>query len=228
MAYKKCQEPQPDILTCLEKAEKLEIRGYQGNIHASWIGNQKVLIKSAAGKGITAWINRLMLRREYNIYQRLDGIPGVPHCFGFFLNRYLVLEHVDAQTMRDVGIFDQESFLVEMLSVIRAVHSRGVAHGDLKRKDNVLVTRDSKPYLIDFGVSVVRKKGFHPLNYLWHSFCHQHDFNAWLKHKYGRDLTNMSPEDASLYRFLWPERLFRILNRPWRILIKPRKKKPRD
>ena len=120
--------------------------------------------------------------------------------------------------MRDTCIIDRESFLGEMLNIIKAVHSRGVAHGDLKRKDNVLVTRDSKPCLIDFGVSVVRKQGFHPLNYFWHRFCHQHDFNAWLKHKYGRNLANMSPEDASLYRPLWVERLARMIKPFWRRL----------
>ena len=200
-----------EVLACLKRGRKLEARGYQGHVHTAQIGDKKVIIKSAAGWGIAVWINRWMLRREYSIYRRLDGVTGIPHCFGFFQGRYLVLEYVDAQTMRDASIADREAFLVEMLDIIKAVHSHGIAHGDLKRKDNILVTSDSKPYLIDFGVSAVRKRGFRPLNYFWHSFCHQHDFNAWLKHKYGRNLTNMTPEDASLYRPLWGERISRII-----------------
>ena len=213
------QEYRSEVLACLKSSRKLNIRGYQGNIYAAQIGDKKVLIKSAAGQGIAVWINRWMLRREYNTYRRLDGVAGIPRCFGFFLNRYLVLEHVEGQTMREAKIADQETFLVEMLNIIKAVHSRGVAHGDLKRKDNILITRDSKPYLIDFGVSAVRKRGFRPLNYFWHGFCHQHDFNAWLKHKYGRDLVDMSPEDARLYRPLWIERLSRIIKKFYKKLI---------
>lgn len=214
-----------DILACLQDSQQLEIRGYQGNIHAARIGDTKILIKSAAGKGLAAWFNRRMLRREYGIYRHLDGVAGVPHCFGFFLDRYLVLERVDADTLRNASVADRETFLREMLSIIRAVHARGVAHGDLKRKDNVLVTRDSRPYLIDFGVSAVRKRGFHPLNHFWHGFCHQHDFNAWLKHKYGRGLANMAPDDARLYRPLWSERLTRALKGSWRKLTRRRRQR---
>ena len=209
-----------EILDCLKRSQKLETRSYQGHIHIAQFGDKKVVIKSAAGCWITLWINRWMLQNEYNVYRRLDGVTGIPHCFGFFLNRYLVLEHVDAQTMRDASISDREAFLVDMLAIIKAVHSRGIAHGDLKRKDNILVTRDSKPYLIDFGISTVRKRGFRPLNYLWHRFCHQHDLNAWLKHKYGRGLVNMSPEDASLYRPLWSERIARRIKRFYKNLIR--------
>ena len=101
-----------EILACLKSGRKLETRGYQGHIHATQVGDKKVIIKSAAGWGIAIWINRWMLRNEYKIYRRLDGVTGIPHCFGFFLNRYLVLEHVDAQTMRDASITDREAFLV--------------------------------------------------------------------------------------------------------------------
>ena len=209
--HKGCKELRSEILACLKNGQKLATRGYQGHIYVAQVGDKKVIIKSAAGWGVATWINRWMLRREYNIYRRLDGVNGIPRCFGFFLNRYLVLEHVDAPTMRDANILDQESFLVEMLDIIKAIHSRGVAHGDLKRKDNILVTRDSKPYLIDFGVSIIRKRGFYPINYFWHRFCHQHDLNAWLKHKYGRDLVNMSPEDTRLHRPLWCESISRVI-----------------
>lgn len=223
----RCQEHRSEILACLKNSRKLNIRGYQGTIHAAQIGDRKVLIKSAAGRGIAVWINRWMLRREYNTYRRLDGVAGIPHCFGFFLNRYLVLEHIEGQTMRDAKIADRETFLAEMLDIIKAVHSRGVAHGDLKRKDNILITRDSKPYLIDFGVSAVRRRGFHPLNYFWHEFCHQHDFNAWLKHKYGRDLINMSPEDARMYQPLWIERLARRIKQFYKKLTGAEKQRLR-
>ncbi len=216
-----------DILACLKDSQQLEIRGYQGRIHVAHIGDRKIIIKSAAGRGLAGWINRRMLRREYGIYRHLAGVGGVPHCYGFFLDRYLVLEHVDAGTLRDIEIAEREGFLVEMLNIIRAVHARGVAHGELKRKDNVLVTPDSRPCLIDFGVAAVRKSGFHPLNRLWHGFCRQHDFNAWLKHKYGRGLANMSAEDAALYRPLLSEQLTRTLKGPWRRLKRRRRRQSR-
>ena len=159
-----------------------------------------------------------MLRREYLIYERLAGISGIPRCFGYFMGRYLVLENVDAQTLRDGTISDRDGYFVEMLAIIEAIHERGIAHGDLKRKENVLVTRDSRPCLIDFGVSVFRKPGFHPFNHFRHDFSHQHDFNAWVKHKYNRNYQEISPEDAKYYRPLLIELIARRIKRAWTTL----------
>jgi serine/threonine protein kinase len=157
-----------------------------------------------------------MLRREYRIYSRLSGISGIPRCYGFFMGRYLVLENVESQTFRHATIKDRNSFFAEMLTIIKSIHERGVAHGDLKRKGNILVTKDSRPCLIDFGVSVFRKPGFHPLNHFRHSFSHQHDFNAWVKYKYDRKYQDISPEDAQYYRPLRIERIARMIRRAWR------------
>jgi len=215
-----------DILACLRDGERLEGRGYQGSIRTGYVGDQKVLVKSAAGAGITAWLNRLMLRREYEIYCRLAGVSGIPRCYGFFLGRHLALEFVDARTMRQATISDRDAFFAEMLRIVESIHERGVAHGDLKRKDNVLVTGDSLPCMIDFGVSVFRKPGFHPLNHFRHNFSHQHNFNAWLKHKYDRNFDDMSPEDARYFQSLWIERVSRRIKRAWHKITRP-KKNPR-
>jgi serine/threonine protein kinase len=204
-----------DVLACVQGGKQLETRGYQGNIHTGQVGEHKILIKSAAGRGVVAWLNRWMLRREYLIYSRLTGISGIPHCYGFFLGRYLVLENVAAQTMRHATITDRELFYAEMLATIKAIHERGVAHGDLKRKDNILVTQDSRPCLIDFGVSIFRKPGFHPFNHFRHSFSHQHDFNAWIKHKYNRKFQDISPEDAKYHQPLRIERMARTIKKAW-------------
>ena len=204
-----------DVLSCVSSGEQLDHRGYQGNIHTGQVGEHKILVKSAAGRGLAAWLNRRMLRREYLIYERLAGISGIPRCFGYFMERYLVLENVDAQTLRDGTISDRDGYFVEMLAIIEAIHDRGIAHGDLKRKENVLVTVDSRPCLIDFGVSVFRKPGFHPFNHFRHDFSHQHDFNAWVKHKYNRNYQKISPEDAKYYRPLLIELIARRIKRAW-------------
>lgn len=218
-----------DVIACVSDGDRMQYRGYQGDIRTGRIGDTEVLIKLAAGRGIVAWINRWMLRREYLIYRRLDGISGIPHCYGFFRGRYLVLERVAGKTMRETTIADRELFFDEMLATIKSIHDRGVAHGDLKRKDNILVTPDSRPCLIDFGVSIFRKPGFHPFNHFRHSFSHQHDFNAWVKHKYNREFQDISAEDLQYHRPLRIERMARTIKKVWtRIKRTVRPKKSSD
>jgi len=209
-----------DVLSCVANGAQQIDGGYQGDIHTGYVGDRKILIKSAAGRYVTAWLNRRMLKREYRIYLRLQGVEGVPRCYGFFKGRYLALENIESKTLRHGTINDRSSFFAELLAVIESIHARGVAHGDLKRKGNILVTHDSHPYLVDFGVSTFRKPGFHPLNHVWHNFSHQHDLNAWVKHKYGGNYQEMSADDAKYYRPLRLERMARTVKRTWRKMKK--------
>ena len=105
-----------DVIACVRDGNQMQHAGYQGNIHTSQVGTNNILVKSAAGSGVAAWLNRWMLQREYLIYRRLTGIEGIPHCYGFFLRRYLVLENVEARTMRHTTMTDRASFFAEMLS----------------------------------------------------------------------------------------------------------------
>lgn len=98
------------------------------------------------------------------------------------------------------------------------MHSVGVAHGDLKRKENTLVGPGETPYLIDFGVACVRSRRGRGFNRLRFEQTRQMDLNAFIKLKYGAFLDRMTPDDAALYRPLRIERLARRGRGPWKAL----------
>ena len=50
---------------------------------------------------------------------------------------------------------NNESFFQAFLDLILKVHSEDIAHGDLKRKDNILVNKNNEPFLIDFGTAIL-------------------------------------------------------------------------
>ena len=87
----------------------------------------------------------------------------------------------------------------------------GVTHGDLKNKSNLMSTADGRPCIIDFGMTVVRRDGFHPLNHRLFAFFRQLDLNAWVKHKYHGKYADVSDEDRELldYSFIeyWVRKL---------------------
>ena len=78
-------------------------RGYQGAVYAVGRGADRRVIKTVMGGPVARWLRRYMLRREYAAYQRLDGIEGVPRCYGFEQGERLVLEFVEAQPVREWG-----------------------------------------------------------------------------------------------------------------------------
>jgi len=182
-------------------------RSNQGEIHRLEIDGQALAIKTAAGHGPLALANRIALKREARAYERLEQVAGIPRCFGFFGKRCLVLEFVQASPFRDHQV--PEEFFDKLFDTIRAMHALGVAHGDLKRKSNLLVDANGDPLLVDFGASVTLREGFHPLNRQLFQFMRQTDINAWVKLKYGGYEAVAEPDRPLLKR----SRLERLLAR---------------
>ena len=124
----------------------------------------KLVIKSAMGRGPVRRARQATLEREYAAYRRLDGVTGVPACYGLLSHRFLLMEFIEGTAYRHASWQDRESWFTQLLEIIRAFHARGVSHGDLKSKTNMIVGSDQKPYVIDFGTTFIHKDGFHPVN----------------------------------------------------------------
>ena len=161
----------------------------------------KLVIKSAMGRGPVRKARQATLKREYAANQRLTGVVGVPACYGLLAQRYLLMEFIDGTAYREATWQDRERWFAELLVVIRAFHARGVSHGDLKSKTNLIVGRDQKPYVIDFGTTVLHKHGFHPINNHFFEYGKRLDINAWVKHKYHGRYKNASEEDRELLNY---------------------------
>lgn len=199
----------------LATGEPAHARGYQGAVYLYEGGGQRLIVKVAPGTGTAGWGRRWMLRREYEAYRRLVGFAGAPICYGLINDRYLVLEYVDAPPLRRAPIADPNSFFDTLLVYIKELHRRGVAHADLKRRDNLLVIEGRLPCLVDFGAAVVRKPGWSPLNRYLFGLAQRFDFNAWAKLKYDGHFENMTAEDRVYYRRTTVEKIARAIKRSY-------------
>ena len=161
----------------------------------------KLVIKSAMGRGPVRKARQATLEREYAAYQRLKGVEGVPACYGLLAGRYLTMEFIEGTAYRHATWQDRDQWFADLLLVIQAFHSRGVSHGDLKSKTNMIVGSDQKPYIIDFGTTFLHKDGFHPLNNHFFEYGKRLDINAWVKHKYHGRYKNASEEDRQLLNY---------------------------
>jgi predicted Ser/Thr protein kinase len=161
----------------------------------------KLVIKSAMGRGAVRRARQATLEREYAAYRRLEGVTGVPACYGLLTGRYLVMEYIDGTAYRYASWQDRDQWFAELLEVIRAFHARGVSHGDLKSKTNMIVGVDQKPYIIDFGTTFLHKDGFHPINNYLFEYGKRLDINAWVKHKYHGRYKDASDEDRELLNY---------------------------
>jgi predicted Ser/Thr protein kinase len=199
--------------------------GYQASVHVYATTAGDVVVKTPHRGGPLARLWRSLLEREHAVYQRLGGIGGIPRSFGL-VGGGLALEYVAGPSLREheALIRDREELFAKLLATLRAMHAAGVAHGDLKRKDNIIVGPGERPYLVDFGIAVRRSA----TSFLWNRCVFeplvQMDYNAWVKLKYGRRVDPaaepgvLTAEDEATYRPLWIERLARALRVPWQTI----------
>ncbi|MBN1237390.1 MAG: hypothetical protein JXB36_02760, partial [Gammaproteobacteria bacterium] len=190
--------------------------GYQGSVHllSSPLGD--VVVKKAHDSPLLRPVGRRALRREAAVYERLRGISGTPKSYGL-VHGHLLLEHVEGRSLRqrEHDLADPDAFYSRLLDTLEAMHAAGVAHGDLKRKDNILVGPGDQPYVIDFGIAWCADAESPRWRRGVFDLMRQMDINAWIKLKYRRRVESLLPEDAERYRPLLLERVARAIRIPW-------------
>lgn len=204
------------ILASLASGEHVLSGGYQGTILYYGEGSIRLVVKVPPR---AAWQRALllpMLRHEYRVYRELEGFTGVPRCYGLIDGRFLVLEYIEGASLRDGRVGDHARFFEELRKLLEELHARGVAHADLKKKDNILIGADGRPYLVDFGVACLRKPGFAPVNHRLFQVAARFDFNAWIKHKYRRRYDAISEADRVYLKPTVIERVSRLVKQPYR------------
>jgi predicted Ser/Thr protein kinase len=212
----------PSIEAAVDAGSTRLNAGYQGAVHLLEVGGRHLIVKAATGRGPLRYLRERLLRHEYRAYARLDGVSGIPHCHGLAGGRFLVLDYVAGPNARDARLADRDGFYDRALAVIQAIHARGVAHADLKRRDNILVSEGEQPLLLDFGMAVLREPGFHPWNHWIFGLARRLDLNAWIKHKYRYREGEISAADGVYDRPIpfesgW-RRLRRMMRAQWRAL----------
>jgi predicted Ser/Thr protein kinase len=192
-------------------------RGYQGVVYVTGEGADQRVIKLPLGWGPTRSLRLWMIRREYRAYQQLAGVAGVPRCFGLSSAGALELEFIAGEPFHEAAaaLRDRPQFFAQLLTLILRLHAAGVAHADLKRKGNLLITPDGRPVLLDFGAAFLRQPGGGAWNRWFFRQASRMDLNAWVKLKYRRRYTEVSPEDQGYYRPTTLEAVARVLRRTW-------------
>ncbi len=185
----------------LATGENVLATSNQGTILLYRSEGVEFVVKTAMGAGAVRKARQATLVRECKAYARLRGLKGVPKCYGMVAQRYLVLEYVHGTPYRGARFKDRDAWFRSLLVLIREIHRRGVSHGDLKSKSNLIVTPDGLPCVIDFGTTVVRKEGFHPINNRMFEYLKQLDINAWVKHKYHGRYQDASEQDRELLNY---------------------------
>ncbi len=116
-------------------------------------GRDCVLRDARGAPWWTAWLARRLCRREARALARLDGIAGTPRVLAADAAS-LRREWIEGQPMQLARPRDPAYFRAAV-NLLARLHRRGVAHNDLAKEPNWLVTADGRPALVDFQLALV-------------------------------------------------------------------------
>ncbi|MEX0898948.1 MAG: hypothetical protein WDZ66_12960 [Steroidobacteraceae bacterium] len=116
-------------------------------------GRQFVLRDTTGARWWTSWLARRLCRREAQALARLDGLPGTPRLY-VSSSRELRREWIEGRSMQ-VARPRNAAYFRAARTLLSAMHRRGVAHNDLAKEPNWLVTPTGLPAVVDFQLALV-------------------------------------------------------------------------
>ncbi len=188
---------------------------------------RRLVVKDYArrDRAYRAVFGRWHVRREVAAYRDLAGVPGIPG-FCYRIDAFaLAVPYVagkDCAHCRPGEL--PPSFYGKLRRIAEAFHERGIAHCDLKKNTNIMLTPTGDPVVLDLASVLRRDSWFWPLAWFkgW-LFTHfaRDDLRAAAKLKRQLDPDRLTPEEvAHLERRARPERVFRWLRRRLLPLVK--------
>lgn len=122
---------------------------------------QRVAIKLVSGRNTPAFLERF--RREYRILASLEH-PNIARLLDAGATEdglpYFVMEYVEGQSIdrfcaeRKLSVPERLRLFLQVCDAVQFAHQKLIVHRDLK-PDNILVTRQGIPKLLDFGIAKV-------------------------------------------------------------------------
>ena len=149
-----------------------------------------------------AWLlGAALARRESAALERLGGLPGIPTLLKPRSPRVLLLERLAGTPMRERGgDYDWPLFFARLEALIASMHRRGVAHGDLRNLNNILIDEASRPALVDFVSSYTRRSHRNPVSGWVFRKLSEVDYSAAIKLKLQIVPGSLSPDERRQLR----------------------------
>jgi hypothetical protein len=177
-----------------------------------------IVVKDFAAKSwLTRQLGRVQISRECKAYHWLGPLPGLPRFLGRVDAHALALAWIEGDPLvRAVKRFpDRQQLLARLQDVMRGLHAAGLAHLDLRGRENVMLGPGGEIYVLDLAGAVWFRPGSlaHRLFFRWFWLTDQAALLKW------KALLGAGPYTPQEQAFLDRYRFWRVL---WPFNRKPR------
>ncbi len=151
------------------------------------------LIQTASGKQVrrvacggkipgSAVAARVLARREQRILRRLAHLPGLPRALGSDEQGCFHRSYIEGVPLYEAGALDS-GYFDRLFILLDALHGAGVAHNDLAKEANIIVTPELTPALVDFQIALYFPSSSGPLRRRLCAMLRREDRRHLLKQK---------------------------------------------
>ncbi len=193
---------------------------YKPETRLATIDGDRVFVKdfTVCGRWFRWLIGRWLVDRECRMLEAAAGLPGVPRLVARLGPYAMAVEHVG----RPIAVIEPAelpaNLWADLETIVSGLHGRGIAHGDLKTMENILVDDAGAVHVVDFNSAVLNQG---PLLRLAFRYVSADDRRAIVKAKLELRPELVTEEERSFFEERpWPERLFRRVRRPIRRFAK--------
>lgn len=135
-------------------------KGFQSSVYlVEWKG-ELVAVKDYATspKWFRRFVAPLLIGREVRALRHLNGTPGIPPLVGRVDRLSFAMAFVEGTPISTFGRGElSPEVFPRIAQAVAGMHAKGVAHGDLKRRSNLILAPDGSVRIIDFAASVVAR-----------------------------------------------------------------------
>jgi hypothetical protein len=103
------------------------------------------------------WLGRLVAGHEIDVYERLQGVRGIPRFLGRVGKTGFLHEFIPGEDLHG-KLPLTPAFFVDLEALFKELHARHIAYVDSNKRENILFGADGRPWLIDFQISFALKK----------------------------------------------------------------------
>jgi len=136
-------------------------KNFQSSVYlVHWNGNgfSEAAVKdfSRAPKFFRIFVVPFLIGREIKVLRWLDGARGIPKYLGRIDRYAFAMQFIEGKPIANFhkGELGQDTF-DKIQAAIDAMHERGVAHGDIKRRSNLIMDKQGEIWIIDFAASII-------------------------------------------------------------------------
>ena len=104
------------------------------------------------------WLGRRLAHRENKFLQMFADLPNIPSYCGEVVAYEEILPYasahiyVEGTPLRRYPHKVSDDFFPQLQNVLKIIHTHQISYMDLNKQENILVTEDGKPCLIDFQI----------------------------------------------------------------------------